>query len=83
MKSSGVAPSPISPSPYRVQVSRRRATGADAEATAALLAREERIANGIYEGIRAPRVTLGTVVAVFLSAHPLAIDQIPGGTHHG
>ena len=59
------------------------ATGADAEATAALLAREERIANGLYEGIRAPRVTLGTVVAVFLSAHPLAIDQIAGGTHHG
>jgi len=45
--------------------------GADTAATLALLAREERIASGLYAGMRAPRVTLGTVVAVFLSAQPL------------
>lgn len=45
--------------------------GADTAATLALLAREERIASGLYAGMRAPRVTLGTVVAVFLSTRPL------------
>jgi len=45
--------------------------GSDAAATLALLEREQRIANGLYAGMRAPRVTLGTVVAVFLSAQPL------------
>jgi hypothetical protein len=45
--------------------------GADTAATLALLAREERIASALYAGMRAPRVTLGTVVAMFLSAQPL------------
>jgi ATP-dependent helicase HepA len=50
----------------------RGQVGTDAAATLALLAREERIASGLYAGMRAPQVTLGTVVAVFLSAQPLA-----------
>lgn len=53
---------------------RARASGhvsTDAAATLALLAREEYIASALYAGMRAPRVTLGSVVAVFLSAQPL------------
>lgn len=49
----------------------RGGVSADSNTTLALLEREERIARGLYAGMRAPRVTLGTVVAVFLSAQPL------------
>jgi len=56
----------------RLRARVRGHVGTDAAATLALLAREERIASGLYAGMRAPRVTLGTVVAVFLSAQPLA-----------
>lgn len=55
----------------RLRARVRGHVGTDAAATLALLAREERIASGLYAGMRAPRVTLGTVVAVFLSAQPL------------
>lgn len=58
-------------------------SGADAESTAALLEREERVVKGLYAGILAPSVTLGTVVAVFLSAHPLGTITATGGPRHG
>src|SRR5690606_27324055 len=38
-----------------------------ANEASALLAREERIARSLYAAIREPRVTLGTVLAVFVS----------------
>lgn len=50
--------------------------GADAAATLALLEQEERIASGLYAGMRAPRVTLGTVVVIFLSAQPLVGQNV-------
>lgn len=37
----------------------------------ALLAREERIAKSLYAAIREPRITLGTVLAVFVSPYAL------------
>lgn len=37
----------------------------------ALLAREERIAKSLYTAIREPRITLGTVLAVFVSPYAL------------
>ena len=42
-----------------------------ADATRILLANEERFSNAIYAAVREPRITLGTVVAVFVSPHPL------------
>ena len=47
----------------------------DAEATAILLEREERIARGLYAGMQAPRITLTTVVAVFISAQPIGLSD--------
>ena len=50
-----------------------------ANETSSLLAREERIAKSLHAAIREPRITLGTVLAVFVSPHPL-----PGlGSAHG
>ena len=42
-----------------------------ARETTALLAREERIARSLYAAIREPRITLGTVLAVFVSPYAL------------
>jgi len=42
-----------------------------AKDTSALLAREERMAKSLYAAIREPRITLETVIAVFVSSHPL------------
>ncbi len=44
-----------------------------ATATRALLKREQSVAEALYEAIRAPRVSLETVVAVFLSPKPMPL----------
>lgn len=61
---------------------RVRAQHADpdtARETSALLAREERIAKALYAAIREPRITLGTMLAVFVS--PYALPGLASG--HG
>lgn len=50
-----------------------------AEETSELLAREERIAKSLYAAIREPRITLGTVLAIFVS--PYALPEL--GSAHG
>lgn len=47
------------------------ADSATSDATTALLAKEERVSEALYAAMREPRITLGTVVAVFVSPHPL------------
>ena len=52
--------------------SRMRYTdGATAEATGVLLAGEQALSKALYAAIREPRITLDTVVAAFVSPHPL------------
>lgn len=50
-----------------------------AEETSTLLAREELIAESLYTAIREPRITLGTVVAVFVSPYALPGLSFPNG----
>lgn len=44
---------------------------ATSDATAALLAKEELVSEALYAAMRKPRITLGTVIAVFVSPHAL------------
>jgi ATP-dependent helicase HepA len=50
-----------------------------AKETTVLLAREERIAKSLYAAIRQPHVTLGTVIAVFVSPYPLTMMTTSNG----
>lgn len=49
----------------------RHADPHTAAETEALLAKEQRISEALYTAIREPRITLGTVIAVFISPHTL------------
>jgi hypothetical protein len=57
----------------------RYADPVSSEATATLLEKEERVSRALYAGVQAPRITLGTILAVFVSPHPL----VRAGATHG